>query len=161
MNKNIWNIINSIGILVAIAMIIWSSSQTKKEGFIINQEVFNDFKGTVEAESKLEHLRKLHKADLDSLASKIETSDKVLLGKQLQVYGEIKDKYYQEEQSLLKEYTNQVWAQINQYVKEYGQQNEFSFIYGATGSGALMYASETENLTEEIIVFINNKYEGG
>ena len=58
------------------------------------------------------------------------------------------------------EYTSQIWTQINTYVKEYGQQNDYSYILGANGSGSIMYGLESQNITDVVIEFVNKKYEG-
>ncbi len=54
----------------------------------------------------------------------------------------------------------QIWNQLNSYVQEYGQEHGYDYILGATGDGGIMYASEAKNLNEEVISYINDKYNG-
>lgn len=54
----------------------------------------------------------------------------------------------------------QIWAQINQYVKEYGEAQGYDYVLGADGSGSIMYAHDRNDRTKEVIQYINEKYEG-
>jgi outer membrane protein len=58
------------------------------------------------------------------------------------------------------EYQEQIWKQLNQYIREYGEQNGYSFIHGAMGNGNLMYAAESKDLTKDILAFCNKRYAG-
>jgi outer membrane protein len=53
-----------------------------------------------------------------------------------------------------------IWTQLNQYITEYGKTKDYEYILGANGSGSLMYADSTLNITEEVTAFANKKYSG-
>lgn len=57
-------------------------------------------------------------------------------------------------------YQNQIWKQINTYVKEYGSNNGYDYIYGTDGQGAVMYANPKRDISKEIIEYINKRYKG-
>jgi len=59
-----------------------------------------------------------------------------------------------------KEVSQQVWNRLNQYIKEYGQQNELKIILGTQGNGNIMYTEEGINITTEVLHYVNTKYEG-
>ncbi|SFH37125.1 OmpH family outer membrane protein [Pedobacter insulae] len=63
-------------------------------------------------------------------------------------------------EELADKYDSQIWAQINQYVQEYGKTHGIKIILGANGNGAVMYGTDDKNITEEIITYINKKHEG-
>jgi outer membrane protein len=67
---------------------------------------------------------------------------------------------YSDSNNSLKEQMNiQIYGRINEYVNEFGKQNNYEMIFGANGTGNVMYGSSTKNITEEVIIFINKKYE--
>lgn len=73
----------------------------------------------------------------------------------------MKEKEYNEDiETASAEYTSQVWKQLNQYMKEYGDQNSIDFIFGAKGDGNLMHARPSVDVTEDVLKFVNAKYEG-
>ncbi len=56
--------------------------------------------------------------------------------------------------------TQTVINDINDYVKEYGKKNGYNIIFGASGSGNVMYASEGADLTEEVLEGLNAEFLG-
>jgi Skp family chaperone for outer membrane proteins len=125
--------------------------------YVINQDVFDQFKGKKEIENKLTAIKARNKSELDSLYNITATAynDKVR-----SLYEEKAKKYAYEESVLAEQYTQAIWKQINQYINDYGKANKYDFIYGASGNGNLMYAGEHKNVTQEVINYINSRYEG-
>lgn len=58
-----------------------------------------------------------------------------------------------------KKVTQTVINDINDYVKEYGKREGYKIIFGASGSGNLMYADESTDLTSEVLMGLNAEYE--
>lgn len=48
-----------------------------------------------------------------------------------------------------------IWDNINRKVSQYGKEKGFDYIFGANGDGSIMYASEENDITNEIIEYIN------
>ncbi len=71
--------------------------------------------------------------------------------------------YQQAVQKQLKEedqkVTQTVINDINDFIKEYGKQNGYQIILGATGSGTIMYADEGTDLTEKVLTKLNAGFE--
>lgn len=145
----------------------------EKIAFVELQKVFDEFEMTKEYKSKLETVVLARKNITDSLGLDLTARSKAL--KQTQspdqnkVQGFLYDKeYYQEKVkqmdednlALKRKYDSEINSQLNQYVKDYGQKNGYRFIYGAEGSGVLMYARETDNISEQVISYINERYKG-
>ena len=145
-----------------------------KTGYIYVEKVYEGFKGKREIEKELKGTEARQTGVLDSL--KVSITDLAERVKSASVGGkakmqeqlEIKVKDYQ---MLVKDYSasnseesqkriDGLLKQINQYVKDYGKKNNYSYIYGATGNGSLMYARESDDISDEIIKYINKKYEG-
>lgn len=70
------------------------------------------------------------------------------------------NQFNQENQGLFDQYNEQIWKQLNQYIEDYGRDNGYDYLLGASGQGAIMYANEAQDLTKEIIFYVNNKYSG-
>ena len=58
------------------------------------------------------------------------------------------------------ELTNQIWKRINQYSKEFGENNDYELILSTQGKGTIMYAKQIFDVTDKFIQFANTKYEG-
>ena len=56
--------------------------------------------------------------------------------------------------------TQTVINDINDYVKEFGKKNGYKIIFGARGSGNIMYAAEGTDLTKIVLEGINADFEG-
>lgn len=47
---------------------------------------------------------------------------------------------------------------INDYVKEYGESHDYKIIFGARGTGNIMYANDATDLTENILEGLNKQF---
>jgi outer membrane protein len=149
-----------------------SSINTTKTGFINSQELFAEFKGKKELEAKFTQSEVEQNSMLDSLTLEIASLTNQLTerknDKKLQVQKEQKEQLYLELKRRFtysnttqnQQYTESIWKQINQYAMEYGEEKGFDYIFGATGSGTLMYAKDSKDITEDVLKYINKKYEG-
>jgi outer membrane protein len=57
-----------------------------------------------------------------------------------------------------KKTTQTVINDINGFVTEYGKKHNYKIIFGASGGGNIMYAGEDADLTEEVLVGLNEEY---
>ncbi len=89
----------------------------------------------------------------------IELKQQLLSNKQQQLnnYQQAIQKQIQEEDQKM---TQTVINDINDYVKEYGKSNGYPIIFGAGGTGNIMYAEEASDLTAKILEGLNAQYEG-
>jgi outer membrane protein len=133
------------------------SVRNRKAAFIVNQRVFSEFLGKKELEKKLNDLRTRNNKSVDSLTTLIRLSNNQMA---VGTYQEGIDNIKLMEEQLSSQFTADIWKQINQWVNEYGKQKGYDFILGAAGNGSLMYANQANDITEEVIVFLNKKYQG-
>jgi outer membrane protein len=173
--KAIYTVLISIGCsILVLAIGMWYHSEHKpKFGFIVLGEVFEKFDLTTELTSKLKRTQLARQKTVDSLEIKLKLLSKKIeeeKGKnkedirlfEIERDGYMKWKRQSEEDgdSQTKLYDKQIRNQMSQYVMEYGKQNGYKYIFGNDGNGSLMYGVEAENLTKEVIEFINKKYKG-
>jgi outer membrane protein len=60
----------------------------------------------------------------------------------------------------VEKYNEGIWKQINVYLKEYGTEHGYSFIYGANGNGSIMFADSTLEISKDVIPYLNKRYSG-
>jgi len=51
-----------------------------------------------------------------------------------------------------------IWKRLNPYIAEYGKEKGYAYIYGANGTGNVLYADEGEDITDELIEYVNKRY---
>ena len=150
-----------VGILVVAAIGVsisytYFSTPRAKTAFVYNQTVFAKFEGKLHLEGKLTNERENNKQYLDSILSLVKAGRQDLTS----LYQEQTQRFSIEEIQLSEQYTAEIWKFINEGVKEYGSIHDYDFIFGATGDGSLMYAREQNDITDEVVVYLNNKYVG-
>jgi outer membrane protein len=89
----------------------------------------------------------------------LELKQELLGNKQQQInnYQQAIQKQIQEED---KKSTQTVINDINDYIKEFGKEKGYKIIFGASGSGNIMYADEATDLTETVLEGLNKEFEG-
>ncbi|BDD12872.1 hypothetical protein FUAX_53040 (plasmid) [Fulvitalea axinellae] len=134
----------------------------EKEGIIRTAALFEGFSGKKDLEAKLEKIRTIRNGQLDSMKVAMEkaTLDGPDLKKARRAYANSVASFEQEEQRLSQTYTDNIWKRLNGYVKEYGEEKGYRFIFGTQGSGNLMYARTEDDITDQVLEYANGKYEG-
>lgn len=149
-----------------------STKEENKTAYFLSAEVYNGFDYKKELEIDLQTTQNEAKRILDSLELDLEMHLNHLKaiqpnetdiarfeqkqGYYLEIRNELELGYSEKSQN----YYNKIWDRINEYVKEYGDQQGFAYIFGANGDGSIMYAEEAHDITPEIIEMINKKYAG-
>lgn len=49
-------------------------------------------------------------------------------------------------------------SKIRDFVKEYGQKNQYTYILGANEAGSVLYGDESKDITEEVLIELNDTY---
>lgn len=163
-------------IMLLITSFLFSAFYIKKSekiAYLKNTELYNNFELKKELEQKLLVVQNARKSILDSLMLQLKiTSQQVDYNKgkdqsEVQLFQRqkqsflIKEKEFDEDNKRLAEqYSQQIWKQINQYISDYGKENGYAFIYGASGDGSIMFAEDRYDITKDFTEYINNKYKG-
>ncbi len=169
--------ISIVALIVAFAALVLVLVQwfTKpKVGYVDLGKLYSSFTMKKEYETKLQQVQSIRQAQLDSLKLDLNVLAKNLQSlavenrKGLEEQFAYKRQQYtlqsqaveEENARLTQTYDDEIWKQLNQYIKDFGKNGKYKFIFGAEGSGSLMYADETDNVTEEISAYVNAKYKG-
>jgi outer membrane protein len=153
----IWKLVSGILLVLTIAFAALFFLQHKRKiAFVYNQTVFDEFEGKAVLEQKLSGVKAANKLVLDSMVALIK-------GGRTELMPTYQEKYQllaAQEQHVTDQYTQDIWAFINEAIAQYGKENKYDYILGTSGTGNLMYADSTNNITPQIVTYINNKYKG-
>lgn len=157
-------------LLVAVAFTFYFLN-TPKIGHIRSPELFEKFQYKKELEAQLKLTQSARKQILDSLQLRLE-----IMRRQFQTsasadayrefeqsnagFQQKKQEFEEDDEQLIRKYNEEIWNQLNQYIQEYAEKEGYDYILGADGSGVLMAADKSHDLTEELINYCNKKYEG-
>lgn len=169
--KTIALVLNGALVFILGFYLLSMSGGTEKTGYIDIPSVYNEFTLKKELETRLQEVENQRQAVLDSLKLDLQLLSSQLGAEpdqqtlqqfeyQRQQYLAKQQQFEQENQALMAQYDEQIGVQLNQYVKDFGGANKYHYVFGANGNGAIMYAEESEDLTQRVIEFINNKYAG-
>jgi outer membrane protein len=165
--------IGIVSLLLSVSLFIFQPGG-KKVAYVQMETVYNGFQLKSTLESQLKETEKARQFIIDSLKlqlhqmtltiqsmEKVDTSMLRLYNLRQQYVNAQEMQFAEDNQALASEYTDQIWGQINQYTRDYGNESGYDYILGASGDGTLMYANETEDITEELKAYINNRFSGG
>ena len=166
-----------LALLMTIGLFMYSQQQAELVYVDINKMVEGYDRTKVEREAFNNKVSTM-KANVDSLMAgwqdelkayekersgmtkkELELKQELLQNRQQQInnYQQAIQKQIQEEDQKM---TQTVINDINDYVKEYGESHGYRIIFGAGGTGNIMYAEEGADLTEEILKQLNADYNG-
>jgi outer membrane protein len=143
-------------LLIVSVVICFILFNQPKIGYVYNQVVFDGFDGRKELEQKLNLVKKNNKLILDSVEALVQSGRKDLIP----IYQGQAEAFFEQEKQLADRYTKDVWEYLNSTIYQYGKDNKYDFILGTSGSGNLMYADSLNDVTQEVLQFVNDKYSG-
>lgn len=59
------------------------------------------------------------------------------------------------------EISKKIWERLNPLMEAYGKSRGLKLLIGANGQGTVLYGSKGADVTEDLIGFVNSKYEKG
>lgn len=152
-------------------------SSSQKMVYIDSNQLLNGYVGMQDARAEFQQKATRRQANIDTLMSEVQaaimdyekesqkmtTKEKELnkelirtKQRQLQDYqAAMRDQSAQEDQQM----TERVLTTVNSFLTEYGKNNNYKVIFGATSSGNIIYADEAINITDEVLVLLNAQYQ--
>jgi outer membrane protein len=154
-----------------ILFIVWSQYTTPKYAYVDIKEVYDGLELKKELEKNYTQVVESRQKILDSLSfqiklyeSKFQEKGEKLKDEMYNImiadYYEKKKNFTEDNNTLAQKMDEKILGQINQYIKEYGEANHYTFIFGASGNGSIMFAKESKNITKSFIVYVNNQNKG-
>ncbi|HNP19915.1 MAG TPA: OmpH family outer membrane protein [Fulvivirga sp.] len=166
-----------LALAVSAFTLYFSIENKPKIAYIESNRLLVSYKGMQAASSEYQNKVKIWTANIDTLRNELQTeikkyevekkglskkerqlTEKLINTKQKQLVDyqrSIEQKAAKEDQ----EVTQKVLDKVSAYVKSFGNKHGYTIIIGATESGNLVYAEEALNLTDEILIGLNEEYE--
>lgn len=136
-------------------------------------KVYNEFKYKEEKAKELQQIENRQNYILDSLKLEIDAIKRTYNagGKGADTlidYYKMSMNNYQQKQNqfdilksdLAKKFDDEIWKQLNQYIVDFSKNHSYDLVLGATGAGNVMYANPKYDVTDELVVFVNERYDG-
>ena len=156
-------------VIGAVIMSIMAINSSNKLAYANTLQVYEKFDYKVELESEFEKFHASHKVILDSLKFKFNLQRNAIDSTNIEDLRKLEStrneymlfgaKFKEEETNLQKEYFDKIWKQLDLYSKEFCKEQGFKYVFGVKGEGNLIYADEGENITEELLNFVNQRYQ--
>lgn len=164
-----------LALIVSVFSLFYIQS-SKDLVYVDVNKLLDGYKRTAIEKAKFESKAKAMQANVDSLIGgwqvelqqyekerssmtekEIELKKELLGNKQQQInnYQQAIQKQIQEEDQKA---TQTVVNDITDYVKEYGEKHNYKIIFGASGTGTIMYANEAADLTQPILEGLNKEF---
>ena len=179
--KNIQRYITVLSLTLAVmatGLSLYQAYTRPKTAYVNLSKLYNEFEMKKQLEQQLTTVQQLRQKTLDSLQLSLQ-----LLSRNLQTLDEKtqKDQYQtkasefdgrrqeyiykqkaftDDNNTLTEQYNGQIWKQLNQYVKDYGDAHGYTYIMGGDGTGSMMYANHGEDLTETLVAYTNDRFKG-
>lgn len=171
--KNTLILLVSFVLIVTIGFVVFYKFYIPKTAYVNIDKVYNNFPLKLELEKKLSITHKERERVLDSLKSDLKllsmnieslnkknTEDINLFYLKRDQLQKKEQQFNEDTEAQLLEYKNQIWKQLNQYIKEYGSEKGYDYIYGVDETYVLLYKKEEYNITEELGIYVNDRYKG-
>lgn len=163
--------VSSAVVSILVIVLVFKPAQTKT-GYVQLGKLYDEFELSKTLNAQFKQITSTKKNYIDSLEFQVKaiytkvSTDKN--NKALQEEFEMAQRHYlyQKEQfeqsagAMEEDYNNKIWKQLNEYVSQFGKEKGYSYVFGADGSGTIMYGGEAEDITSAVLTFVNEKYQG-
>lgn len=162
-------IVLSVVLSLGLGALLYATFGVEKTAYLDVNALYNSFDYQKEMTFKLDQMAVARKGILDSLD--VDLRDKSIQWKERKEklpelqdryshFVQLQERFETEYAEVQMKYEKQVWERLNSYVRNFGKMKNYDYIYGANGSGSIMYCDSTENITDQIIKYCNEKYAG-
>jgi outer membrane protein len=142
--------------LFAVAVMgVLSSCSMKKSGYVDMFKLVQEFELQKEYSEEAKREIDREKSMIDSIIYTVQLRDP---SSSESVKNELYAALYKKTEERNKEIEKMLWKRLNPYVADFGKEKGYSYIYGANGTGNVLYADESLNVTDELIKYVNKRY---
>lgn len=175
---NALQICTLIVLLVLVAATVFLFLNRPKIAYVRSHDLIEKYQGTLEARAEFEkkkngmssnvdslkidfeRAKNQYLKDINSLSPKQRSEKEEMLTfqqEQLVKYSEaVLMKVQEEDNKMMQEVLNQV----NSFIEEYAKTRNYSLILGTTLSGSLLYGEQAIDITDQLLLELNNRYKG-
>ncbi|MDT0675368.1 OmpH family outer membrane protein [Autumnicola musiva] len=156
--------------------VLFTSCNKEKTAYVDTTKLIQEYKEMQEVEAEFTSKSDSVRAQLDSAArafqqevqayqaemNSMSQSDRQEKEQELMQKQQMLQQQQQMQGGQLREQSDAVIdsivTKVKDYVKDYGQENNYTYIFGSNESASIMYAKDGKDLTEEILEKLNAEY---
>lgn len=139
-----------------------SGEKTDKIAFMQNAKVFEEFDMKKDYDRRIQEDMSVETKMLDSLelhlGQVMESGDSLKAYQLRRQHYIVEQQYNQKFQDYSTRYTSEVNERLNKYIEEYSKEKGYDIILGSNGQGNVMYVKEEKDITEDLITYVNSKF---
>lgn len=136
-------------------MVILTSCTDKKTGYVDIFRLVSEFELQKEYSGEAKKEMDSEKAMIDSMVFLEKLKDPAAYEN---LKNELYADLYRKAEERNKEIEAMIWKRLNPYLVDFGKENGYTYIYGANGTGNVLYADKSQDVTEELIQYVNKRY---
>ncbi|WP_281323435.1 OmpH family outer membrane protein [Flavobacterium aestivum] len=150
-----------ISLLIVFSVLFFFKSD-KEVVYVDNAKLFDGFVMTKEMKRVGEKEFNSRKLVLDNLYAKLQastisaTEKKILMQQFIQGKSELE----QFNQVFASEQTEKIWSRIKSYTTEFSKEKKYQLVIGSNNKQTVLFADEKIDVTNELLTYLNKKYEG-
>lgn len=149
-------------LIVVGAATFFIANNSPKIVFVDNVKLFDGFNMTKELKKRGEQEFNSRKKVLDSLYAALQQEGASEIQKEAITRELIakKQEFEAFNQQFATEESAKIWSRINGYTSDFSKEKNYDFILGSENKRSVLFAKETVDITNELIIYVNKKYEG-
>lgn len=121
--------------------------------------LFNEYKFKLDLEKSTSQRLSQLKAELDSVGVIYKTNPGNPDAQQLMAVSQ--QQFTEQYQLINKDINEQVWSRLNPIIQKFGKDRGLDLMIGANGMGTVLFASESRDITSDLVQYVNQNYEKG
>jgi len=157
------SVINVVLICSLIILVFFQFfSQDTKVVYINSAKLFEGFAMTKEMKRVGEKEFNSRKSQLDTLYSVLQNSSLTSIRKEqlMQDFISKKQEFEKFNQSYPQEQTSKIWSRIKSYTSEFSKDKKYKLVISSDNLQTILFADEKIDITDELLTYLNKKYEG-
>lgn len=158
MKRIIISCLASTAILIVV-LYFFTRGGEKKIVYADAIRLFNEYKFKIELEKMGQGTLTMLKNQLDSVAVIYKANPADERAQQLVAEGQ--QKLAEAYTAIDKEINQKAWERLNPIINKFGKEKGIDMLIGANGMGTVLYASDTRDVTDELIKYANKNYDKG
>jgi outer membrane protein len=148
--------------VLAIFLLFYFFKSNKEIVYVDTVKLFDGFVMTKEMKRVGEKEFNSRKLVLDNLYANLQSpaisaSEKKEL---MQQFIQGKEELEQFNQTFAAEQTTKIWARIKSYTAEFSKGKNYQLVVGSDNKQAVLFADEKIDVTNDLLTYLNKKYEG-
>ena len=160
--KNTLIAFNLILITTLLVAFFTYNNSNSKIVYVNNVKIFENFNMTKELKKIGEKEFNLKKIKVDSLYTQLQnlqisSSEKKTT---MQQFVQQKEELEQFNQYYAAEQSSKIWTRIKSYSSEFSNENKYQIIIGSENTSNVLFADDDIDVTNDLLTYINKKYEG-